>query len=105
MRIVVLFNLKEGVEPGEYEAWARTRDLPAVRGLESVSDFSVHAATGLLGSDETPPYAYVEVIDVDDMECFSQEVAGKDMKRIAAEFQAFAQAPAFMLTRRLEPVQ
>ena len=28
MRIVVLFNLLPGVDPAEYEAWARGSDIP-----------------------------------------------------------------------------
>ena len=31
--VVVLFNLQEGVEPAEYEEWARTVDIPNVRRL------------------------------------------------------------------------
>jgi hypothetical protein len=34
--IVVLFNLKPGVEASAYEAWARDRDLPNVKALPSV---------------------------------------------------------------------
>ena len=31
--IVVLFNLKDGVDQDEYEQWARTVDIPSVRRL------------------------------------------------------------------------
>ena len=31
--VVVLFNLKPGVVRAEYEAWARSSDLPVVNGL------------------------------------------------------------------------
>ena len=40
--IIVLFNLKPGVDPGRYEAWARSTDLPIVRGLPAVQGFDVH---------------------------------------------------------------
>ena len=49
MRIVVLFNLKPGVDPAAYEEWARTTDIPGVRALGSCTDFQVYRTTGLLG--------------------------------------------------------
>ena len=100
-RIVVLFNLRDGVSAGDYEDWARSTDLPTVNALRSVDGFSVHRATALLGSDEAPPYRYVEIIDVADMDVFGEEVAGETMQRVAAEFQALADDPVFILT---EPV-
>lgn len=101
MRIIVLFNLKAGVDVCTYEAWAKSTDIQVVNGLASIAGFSVHAATGVLGSDAKPPYAYVEVIDVADMEQFGRDVATDTMKRVAAEFQQFADNPTFITTRTL----
>ncbi len=100
-RIVVLFNLKAGVDPEVYEAWAKSTDIPVVNGLDSIGAFSVHQTTGVLGSDAKPPYAYVEIIDVVDMEKFGADVATDTMQKIAAEFQAFADNPTFIMTRTL----
>jgi len=105
MRIIVLFNLKPDTDVATYEEWARTRDLPAVRALVSVSDFQVYRATGLLGSDGKPPYQYIEIIDVDDMEGFGRDVASEAIQKGAAEFQGFADAPAFILTEALSEVK
>ncbi len=99
MRIIVLFNLKDGVEPSDYEDWARRTDIPVVRGLPSIAGFEVSAVTGLLMSDAAPPYAYVEVIDVADMNRFGQDVGTGTMQRVAAEFRAFADDPIFLMTR------
>ncbi|MCC5973697.1 MAG: hypothetical protein JJT81_06550 [Rubellimicrobium sp.] len=99
MRIIVLFNLKPGVDPEEYEAWAASRDIPTVRALPSIAGFEVSAATGLLGGEGTPPYAYVEVIDVADMGRFGADVGTEAMQAIAAEFQGFADNPVFVTTR------
>ena len=100
-RIVVLFNLKDDAAVEEYEAWARTTDLPTVNGLESVDAFTVHRSAGLLGKDDKPPFEYVEIIDVNDMKTFGAEVSEENMRKVAGEFQAFADAPVFILT---EPV-
>ena len=101
-RIVVLFNLKADASVAEYEAWAKATDLPTVKALASVGDFTVHRTTGLLGTDAAPPYRYVEIIDVDDMQTFGEEVGGDAMQKVAAEFQAFADQPVFLLTENLE---
>lgn len=100
-RIVVLFNLKDGAAAGEYEAWARATDLPTVNGLKSVDTFTVHRSVGLLGSDGKPPYDYIEIIDVDDMATFGAEVSEENMRKVAGEFQSFADGPVFILTDTL----
>ncbi|MEL7028456.1 MAG: REDY-like protein HapK [Pseudomonadota bacterium] len=101
-RIVVLFNLKSGTSPGDYEAWAKSTDLPVVRGLKSVDGFDVLRATGVMGSDAPAPYAYVEIIDVPDMGAFRTEVANEAMQKVAGEFRAFADNPVFILTESLD---
>jgi hypothetical protein len=104
MRIIVLFNLKPGADAAAYEDWARKNDLPGVRSLVSVSDFQVYRATGLLGSDGKPPYQYIEIIDVNDMEGFGRDVASEAIQKMAAEFQGFADNPQFILTEALSEV-
>lgn len=101
-RIVVLFNLRSDADMDAYEAWARSTDLPTVRALPSVSGFTVHPTRALLGSAAPPPYQYVEIIDVADMDRFGQDIAGQTMQRVAAEFQEFADKPVFMLTGSLD---
>ena len=99
-RIVALFNLKPGVDVADYEAWARTRDLPTVNGLPSIERFEVFKATGVLGSDAPPPYAYVEIIDVRDMDRFGEDVATPAMQALAGEFQGMADV-TFLLTEKI----
>jgi hypothetical protein len=100
-RIVVLLKLKPGSSRPDYEAWARSVDLPNVNRLQSVQGFEVFEATGLLGSSDSPPYDYIEVLDVADMARFGQDVASATMQAIAAEFQRWAD-PVFVTTRRLD---
>lgn len=100
-RIIVLLKLKPGSSRPDYEAWSRTIDLPTVNRLPSVQGFEVFEATGLLGSDASPPYDYIEVLDVADMAQFGQDVASETMHAIAAAFQRWAD-PVFITTRRLE---
>lgn len=99
MRIIVLFNLKPGVTPTDYEQWARTSDMPTARGLPSIAGFDVYRSTGLLGGGD-PPYAYIEIIDVADMDRFQADVATPEMQAIAAEFGKIADA-TFVTTEAL----
>jgi hypothetical protein len=101
MRIVCLFNLKPGVSAAEYEAWAWSTDIPGVNALSSVERFTVHRATGLFGSAGTPPYQYIEVIDIKGMDPFVAEVSSEDFQKAAARFGDFADNPQFILTEDL----
>ena len=98
-RIIVLLNLKPGKNVADYERWAETTDLPTVNGLKSVANFEVLRTTGLLGGG-TPPYQYVEVIDIEDMALFGEETSTDAMGKIAAEFQGWAD-PIFITTEKL----
>jgi hypothetical protein len=100
MRLIALFNLKPGVSVADYEAFARTADLPTVNSLPSVTSFRVFKTTGLLGADSPAPYAYVETIDIADMDGFWQDVATPIMQEIAAKFSGMADV-VFMTTEEL----
>ncbi len=102
MRIICLFNLKDGVEVSDYEEWAKTRDIPAVNALESVTSFTVHRATGVFGDDTaTPAYQYIEVIDITGIDAFIADISTEGFQAAAAPFQGFADAPQFILTEDL----
>lgn len=101
MRLIALFNLKPGVDRAAYETWARETDLPTVNALSSIDRFEVFRTTGVLGSEAAPPYAYVEILDVADMERFGADCATAAMIAIAAAFQGMADV-TFLTT---EPVE
>jgi hypothetical protein len=81
----------------DYEAWARRTDIPTVNALGSVSSFRVFKTTGVLGSNAPAPYAYVETIDVEDMDEFGKDVSTAAMQEIAAAFAGMADV-IFMTT-------
>lgn len=86
MHIFAVFNLKPGVSEEDYLAWARSTDLPTVNALPSIASFRVFRATGVLGSDATPPFGWIEVLDIADMEQFGKDVATAAMGEVAAAF-------------------
>ena len=87
MRIIVLFNLKDGISVEDYENWAKTRDIPGVNALGSVDSFTVHKATGLFGSDDASPYDYFEIIDINGMDRFVADISTEEFQAAAAPFQ------------------
>jgi hypothetical protein len=101
VRIIVIFNLKDAVDPAAYEAWARGTDIPGVNALSSVKAFTVHKATGLFGSDAPSPYQYAEVIDIHGMDPFVAEISTPEFQAVASAFGDFADNPQFILTEDL----
>jgi hypothetical protein len=101
MTLIVLFNLKDEIAKDNYEVWAKTVDVPIVKKLSCIDDFKVFKTSGILGSDAIPPYQYVEVLEVNDMEQLGKEVASDIMKQISAQFQLFADNPIFILSSQI----
>ena len=100
--LIALFNLKTDVQKSDYEDWAKNTDLKIVRGLKSIESFDVYESLGLLGKDTKPPYEYVELLQVNDMDVFGVETSSDTMKSVAEQFQGFADNPLFMLTKNIE---
>ena len=101
MHIFALFNLKPGVSREAYENWAKTVDMPTVNKLPSIDSFRVFRATGLLGSEASPPFGYIEVLEVNDMDRFFADVAEPAMGEVAAAFGGMVEVQ-FLLTAELK---
>ena len=101
-KIVVLFNLKADADIALYEQWAKDTDLPTVNNLQSVGNFEVLKSASMLGTDQAPPYQYIEILDVNDFDLFGEEVSTETMQRVAGEFQSFADAPMFIVTEEIK---
>ena len=100
--VLVLFNLKEGVDSAEYERWAKTRDLPTARNLSSVDQFNVLKSNGMFGTDAPAPYQYVELLQVNDFEKLGDEAGEGEMAAVAAEFAEYADNPQFIILQDIE---
>jgi hypothetical protein len=98
--IVVLFSLKAGIDPGQYEAWARGTDIPNVRALASVREFRVLRTSGLMNG-AAAPCQYVELIELESLAGLRQDVRSETMQRVAREFREFADAPQFIVTESI----
>lgn len=101
MHIFAVFSLKPGVSVEAYENWAKTVDLPTVNKLPSIDSFRVFRATGLFGSEASPPFGYVEVLEVNDMDSFLADIATPAMGEVAAAFGGMVEVQ-FVLTEEVK---
>jgi hypothetical protein len=95
--LIVLFNLKDAARREEYERWAREVDLPTAGALKSVDKFEVLKASGLLTGGPSP----YEILRINSMEQLGADVGSPTMQQVAAQFQAFADNPLFIMTSSL----
>lgn len=101
-KIVVLFNLKADADVTTYEQWAKNTDLPTVNNLKSIDEFQVLKTVSMLGTDQAPPYQYIETLDINDFDTFGKEVSTETMTKVASEFQSFADSPMFIVTEEIK---
>ena len=97
--MIVLANLKDGVDPEDYERWILESYAPAVRDLTSVEDWRDYRVSGLLGSEAAPPYQYVVTLEVSDMEQLGRDMAGEEMQRLFSELHDLAEVTQNMAER------
>ncbi len=99
--LVVLFNLKDRTQVEAYEKWAKETDIPTAGNLPSVDKFEVLKSQGLLMAEGEPPYQYIEILRINDMEQLGKDVQTEAMQKVASEFQGFADNPTFIITENL----
>jgi hypothetical protein len=97
--IIVLVDLKDGVQPEDYERWVLESYAPAVRELPSVEDWRDYRASGLLGSDAAPPYRYVVTLEVSDLEKLGRDMEGEEMQWLFSELHELAEVTQIMAER------
>jgi len=97
--MIVLVNLREGVDPGDYERWVLESYAPAVRDLPSVEDWRDYRVTGLLGSDAAPPYRYVVTLEIEDLAQLGRDMAGEEMHKLLSELHKLAEVTQIMAER------
>lgn len=99
--LVVLFNLKDESVKEVYEEWARSTDVPTASSMQSVDDFKVFRLGNIMGTETPSPYQYCEVLQINDMTKLGDEVGSEAMKKVAAEFQLFADNPMFIISEQI----
>ncbi len=99
--LVVLFNLKDDASKETYEQWAKTTDVPTASSMASVDSFKVFKLGNIMGTENASPYQYCEILEINDMAKLGEEVESEAMKKVAAEFQSFADNPMFIISDQI----
>ncbi|RKR15227.1 REDY-like protein HapK [Maribacter vaceletii] len=99
--LVVLFNLKNNASQEAYEKWAITTDVPTASNMSSVDSFKVFKLGTIMGTNNTSPFQYCEVLEINDMTKLGEEVTSETMQKVAAEFQEFADNPTFIISEQI----
>ncbi len=99
--VLVLFNLKANASIIDYESWAKAKDIPTVKSLDSINDFRVLKLGMLLGTDKPSPYQYAELLEIKNMEAFFADLGNEDVQAGAKQFNEFADNPIFIVAESL----
>ncbi|MFN7179101.1 hypothetical protein [Hyphomonas sp.] len=96
--LFILYTMKEGVTPEQFEAWVRTTDQPAMRSLARVQDFRTYRAERLLMGEGAPGIAYIEAFAIPDLDGFvAEDMGGETVQSVMGQFMGFAEAPQFII--------
>ncbi len=55
--------------------------------------------SGLLASDDTPPYRYVVIVDINDLAQLGRDMEGEEMRELLSELHRFAEVVQLMSER------
>lgn len=103
INLILLYTLKAGVTPADFEAWVKSTDYPTMRGLARVADFRTHRAEKLLVGDGKPAVQYIETFSIPDMDGFTAEdMPAEKVQGIMGQFMGFAEAPQFIVVSEIE---
>lgn len=103
-KVVLVTGLKlaDGVDPADYERFAREVDKPTCeRDLDSITSWNVHRVLGLHGDDGPAPYDYIEVVELTDLETFRRDLEGPVAAELGAGLERLVGDPDLILTRRV----
>lgn len=101
--LFILYTLKEGVTPEQFEEWVRTTDQPAMRSLARVQSFRTYRAERLLMGEGAPGVAYIEAFAIPDLEGFTNEdMGGETVQKVMGEFMGLVEAPQFIVTSEVK---
>jgi hypothetical protein len=92
-RVFFLNTLREGADPNEYEDWIRRVDYPVARRQPAIETYVVTRLEGLIAGDGSPPYQYLEVIEVTSVEEYRAGLSGnEEMESLLREWSTYVES-------------
>jgi len=103
VNLIIMYNLKAGVTPADFEAWVKTSDQPVMRGLARVADFQTLRAERLLMGDGQPSVKDIETFSISDLDGFvAEDMPGATVQGVMGQFMGFAEAPQFIVVSEVQ---
>ena len=101
--LFILYTLKEGVTPEQFEGWVRTTDQPSMRALARVQSFRTYRAERILMGEGEPGVAYIEAFASPDLEGFvAEDMGGETVQTVIGSFMGLVDAPQFIVVSEVE---
>ncbi|MFN3911879.1 hypothetical protein [Hyphomonas sp.] len=101
--LFILYTLKDGVTPEQFEDWVRTTDQPAMRSLARVQSFRTYRAERLLMGEGAPGIAYIEAFAIPDLDGFvAEDMGGETVQTVMGSFMGLAEAPQFIVVSEVK---
>lgn len=83
-------KLKPGADRAAYEHWVQHTDYRLAQSIQSVSHYRVHRLVGPVEGEGSPPYDYIEVLQVSDLDEYRKAMAHHPaLRQIVAEIGQF----------------
>ena len=100
--VLILYKLKPGVTREDFEAWLRTSNATALRGIKRLKDFAVYRVEKRVMSSCEASADYFDLYDIPDMAGFvSEDIPSAAVRKDMEEFQGFAQSPEYLLVTQV----
>jgi hypothetical protein len=97
-KVILQYRLKPGTSKDEFEAWVRSTDYPAMRGIARVASFANHRVRGLLFDDGDPGMDYIEIFDIPDLDGLtSEDIPGEIIQGIMGDFMGRVDNPVYII--------
>ena len=101
--LFLLYTLKDGVNPEDFERWVIETDYPSMRDLARVQSFRTFRAERLLIGEGAPGVGYIEAFAIPDLEGFvAEDLGGATVQSVMGEFMGLVDAPQFIVVSEVK---
>jgi hypothetical protein len=83
-------RLKPGADAQAYERWVLETDYRLAQRVPCIEHYRVHRLIGAMGDEGRPPYDYIEILEVSDLDDY-RDALGRDpaLQQIVSEIAQF----------------
>ncbi len=96
--IFVLYSLKAGVSPKDFESWLKTNNSAALRSIKRLEKFTVFRVEKRVMAQQPASVSYIDLFEIPDISGFlSEDLSGSISRKNMEEFGGFADKPEYLL--------